>query len=223
MKRSALFFVLFALVPHMMNAQGSLPGYLSQLTFPMVEVPINGDPYLDEEYRLGQVSYEGEVYRFYFRFNALRDRIELKDASTRLFHLAKNTIIEPRFGGKLYQYKSYFEGDSLKRGYFVPLNKGTTVLYYKPKKKFIQAQSPDNGYDSYKPPHYKDVSSYYIQFGNGSPQPIELKRRSFLEAFDSRRYEIDEYASRNELNYKEERDAIIIVNYFNRLLSETSR
>ena len=217
-----MFLILFALAHKLMCAQGSVPGYLSQLTFPMVEVPINGNPYYDEEYKLGQVMYDGELFKFYFRFNSLRDRIELKDASTRLFHLAKNEIIEPRFGGKVYQLRSYYEGDSLRKGYFIPLNKGKVILYLKPKKIFVQARSPENGYDSYTPPLYKDVTCYYVQFNNNLPIPIELKRKSFLNVFQSKRSEIEVYARRNQLDYKDEHDAVMLVNYFNRITSNST-
>jgi len=188
----------------------------------MEEVPIIGNPYYEEEYRLGEVTFEGEVYRFYFRFNALRDRVELKDASTRLFHLQKNEIIEPTFGGKTYQLKSYYEGDTLRIGYFIPLNQGKAKLYFKPKKEFIQAKKPDNGYEPYKPPHYKFFATYYIQFDNNLPLTIELKRKSILRTFESRRSEIEEYVKRNQLDYKIEKDVAMIVNYYNRLISSPS-
>jgi hypothetical protein len=215
--------LIIALLHGFISAQSSPgPGYLSQLTFPMVEVPIEGNPYYDEAYRLGEVFFEGEKYRFFFRYNALRDRIELKDASKRLFHLQKNEIIEPKFGGKIYQLKSYYSEDTLRKGYFVPLNKGNTVLYFKPKKVFIQAKKPDNGYETYMPPYYRDISTYYVQFNNYLLRPIELTRRSFLNMFHSRRPEIEEYARRNELDYRDKRDAVILVNYYNRITSTES-
>jgi len=211
--------LLIILLQGALHAQGSAPGYLSQLTFPMEEVPILGNPYSDEEYRLGEVAFEGEVYRFYFRFNALRDRVELKDASTRLFHLQKNEVIEPTFGGKTYQLKSYYEGDSLRHGYFVPLYKGKITLYLKPKKVFVQAKSPDNGYDSYKPPRYKDASCYYMQFGKYLPIPFELSRKSFRKTFESRYTEVEAYVKRNQLDFKNEQDAIRIVKYYDQLIA----
>jgi hypothetical protein len=222
--RDRIIPIISILLCGFINAQNPPgPGYLSQLTFPMVEVPIEGNPYLEEEYRLGEVVYEGETFRFYFRFNALRDRIELKDASTRLFHLQKNEIIEPKFGGKLYQLKNYYEQDTLRKGYFVPLNIGDAILYFKPKKVLVQAKKPDNGYEAYNPPHFRDVSSYYIQFNNYLPRPVQLNRRSFLNTFESRRSELEEYAYRNQLDYRKERDVIILVNYFNGINSKSSK
>jgi hypothetical protein len=215
--------VIFTFILYQGGAQGSPgPGYLSQLTFPMVEVPIEGNPYYEETYRLGEVFFEGETFRFFFRYNALRDRIELKDASKRLFHLQKNEIIEPKFGGKIFQLKSYYVEDTLRKGYFIPLNKGNTILYFKPRKVFVQAKKPDNGYETYKPPYYRDVSTYYVQFNNYLLRPVELTRRSFLNMFHARRSEIEEYARRNELDYRDERDAVILVNYYNRITSTES-
>ena len=221
--RKYKLLLIIALLHGSISAQSSPgPGYLSQLIIPMIEVPILGTPYYEESYRLGQVSFEGERFNFFFRFNALRDRIELKDRTNRLYHLQKNEVIEPKFGGKIYQLKSFYEDDILRIGYFIPLNKGKTILYFKPKKTFVQAKSPDHGYEEYKQPYYKDVSLYYVQFDNYLLMPVELSKRSLLNMFHSRHSEIEEYARRNELDYRAERDAVILVNYYNRITSTES-
>lgn len=216
--KKLLCFVLMANLFVLSRAQSAPgPGYLSQLNFPMEDVEIEGTPYYKDAYRLGQVVFEGEKYNFFFRFNALKDRIELKDRTKQLYHLKKNEVIVPRFGGKIYQLKNYFEDEVLKLGYFIPLNKGGAVLYYKPKKVFVQAKKPGYGYDEYIPPHYEDASMYYIQFGNNLPSPVALDRKSLLKSLGAKREALKEYSSRNQLDLRNERDAVKLLNYFNRI------
>jgi hypothetical protein len=212
------YLILVAIMHSVAWAQSpSVPGYLSQLTFPMVEVDVEGSPYYNDSYRLGQVFFEGEKHTFFFRFNAFKDRIELKDRTMRLYHLKKNEIIEPVFGGKIYQLKSYFEDEVLKLGYFIPLNKGKAVLYIKPKKVFVQAKKPDNGYGEYTPPHYKDVSGYYLQLGNSLPSPIKLSKRSILNVLGAKHEDLEEYSNRNQLDLRNEKDVVRLFNFYNRI------
>ena len=195
----------------------SVPGYLSQLTFPMVEVDIEGTPYYNEAYRLGQVIFEGEKHTFFFRFNAYKDRIELKDRTKRLYHLKKNEIIEPVFGERIYQLRNYLEDDVLKLGYFIPLNRGEAILYFKPRKIFVQAEKPDNGYGEYSPPYYKDVSGYYVQLGNSLPSPIKLSRRSIMNVLGAKHEDLKEFTNRNQLDLRNEKDVVRLFNFYNRI------
>ena len=218
MRRFAFVFVLLIL-PTIIRAQNSnFSMDVSQLRAETVYFEIQGTPYYDENYRLGHVHFKGEDYTLFFRYNALRDRIELKDRTKRLFHMQKDAILEPTFGGKTYKYMYYAEGEGLERGYLIPILKGKVSLYYKPKKVFIQAQSPDHGYHSFSPPHYKDVSVYYLQFGNELPQPVKLSRNTFLNKLADGDTELKEYIRTQELDLRQENDAVKLLGYYNRTI-----
>jgi hypothetical protein len=189
---------------------------VSQLRAETVYFPIEGSPYYDDTYRIGEVYFRGERYTLFFRYNALRDRVELKDRTKQLFHMQKDAILEPTFGGKTYKYIYYYENDELKRGYLVPLVKGAVTLYYKPKKEFIQARPPENGYHGFRPPQYKDVSAYFLQFNKELPKPVKLSRKALLQQLNGDVKDLDEYIQVQELNLKEENDVIKLVSYYNR-------
>jgi hypothetical protein len=189
---------------------------VSQLKAETVYFPIQGSPFYDDTYRLGEVYFRGERYMLFFRFNALKDRIELKDRTKQLFHLQKEAILEPTFGGRTYKYIYYYEDDELKQGYMVPLVKGPVTLYYKPKKVFIQAKSPENGYQGFSPPHYKDVSSYYLQVDKDLPKPVKLSRKALLETLNGNVNGLDQYIEEQELNLRQEADVIKLIGYYNR-------
>lgn len=193
---------------------------VSQLRAETVYVPIEGSPYYDDIYRLGEVYFRGERYTLFFRFNALKDRVELKDRTKRLFHMQKDAILEPTFGGRTYKYIYYYDNDELKQGYLVPLVNGTVTLYYKPKKEFIQAKSPESGYQEFSPPQYKDVSAYYLQFNKELPKPVKLSRKALLDKLNGNVKDLDKYIQVQELNLREEKDVVKLVSYYNRMEAE---
>lgn len=190
---------------------------VSQLRAETTYFPIQGSPYYDDTYRLGEVYFRGERFKLFFRFNALKDRVELKDRTTRLFHMQKDAILEPTFGGKTYKYIYYYDSDELKRGYLVPLVRGPVTLYYKPKKEFVQAKPPENGYHAFRAPEYKDVSAYYLQFDKELPKPVKLSRRDLLQKLNGNVKDLDKYIQVQELNLREEKDVIKLVSYYNRM------
>jgi len=191
---------------------------VSQLRAETLHFDIIGTPYYDETYRLGHIYFKGEKLTFFFRYNALEDRVELKDRTTRLFHLQKDYLLEPTFGNKSYKYLYYLhDEDDLRKGYMVLLEKGNKIsLYIKPRKIFKQADSPDHGYDSFSPPKYEDASGYYYQYGKDYPRPTKLGKGPLLRLLKDRKLEMLEYISQQELDLNKEQDVVQLIQYYNR-------
>lgn len=211
---SALFFL--TLTAWSQNSNFTMD--VSQLRSETVYFDIEGSPYFDDVYRLGQVYFRGEKYLLFFRFNALEDRVELKDRTRRLFHLQKNAILEPTFDGKTYQYLYYLEGDALERGYLVPLVKGKELtLYFKPRKVYEQAKSPAHGYEGFTPPKYRDVSGYFLQYGRELPRPLKLGKRQVLEVLKDKETEIESYVLQQQLDLRKEADVVRLLHHYNRI------
>lgn len=192
---------------------------VSQLRAETVYFEINGSPYFDETYRLGHIYFKGEKLIFFFRYNALEDRVELKDRTTQLYHLQKKYILEPTFAGKTYKYMYYLKADDkLERGYMVLLEKGDKLsFYHKPRKAFKQAESPDNGYEVLDRPVFQDVSGYYYQHGSELPKPINLRKRALLDLLSDKKSEMLKYISQQELNLSKEDDVVRLIQYYNRI------
>lgn len=192
---------------------------VSQLRAETAYFDIEGSPYLDDTYRLGHIFFRGEKLIFFFRFNALEDRVELKDRTTQLYHLQKNFILEPSFGAKTYKYVYYLEDENdLKKGYMVLLKKGEKIsLLFKPKKIFKQAESPDHGYDTFSPPKYENVSQYYYQRGKELPRPVRLGKGPLLRLLKDKETELLKYITQQELDLSREQDAVQLIQYYNRI------
>ncbi len=214
--KSILFFLLFAALSYG-QVQESVPGYDSQVGIVFHEVPIQGSPYLDELYKVGNTIVNGKEVRLLMRYNAYNDQIELKDRKQNAFNLLKRKDLEAHFDGKRYVYWAYIEDGVKKQGYFNPLNTGKTVLYFKPKKVFVQAEKPDNGYDTFDPPVYKDVSGYYLQKGDQPLEAVRLAKGPLLRAMKDKSPALKKYISEQDLNPKNEKEAVRLVNFYNSL------
>ncbi len=186
------------------------------------EIPIEGTPFLDNIYRKGETVINGKVQRVaLMRYNALNDYIEILDENNQPRKLLRRANIIATFGGNTYLVTNYKNNGKTKFGYFNPLNTGNTVLYYHPKKKFVQAQKPDNGYDQIEPPTYKDVSLYYLKHGDLVAEEIKLNKRSLLKALSDKSDKLKTFIANHDLNLRNKKDVITLIKYYNTLQSGT--
>ena len=222
------FFLLFFLAIWILPAQdnlalpgelgrGAVPGYESQIGIVIKEVPIKGSPYFNDMYTVGETFVNGRNVRLLMRYNAFSDQIEMKDKYQKSFNLLRRTDLQAKFGGKTYKLLDYVEFGKKQQGYFVPLNEGHAVLLHKPRKMFVQAEKPENGYDTYNPPVYRDVSAYYLQIGSAEPVEIALNKRQLLRNLNQYSASLKQYISDNNLKLKSEAEAIKLLNYYNSL------
>ena len=182
------------------------------------DVPIEGTPFLDDVYKKGETRINGKVQRTaLMRYNALNDYVELLDENNQPRKLLRRNNIIAVFDGNTYLISKYKSNGKLRSGYFNPLTTGNTILYYRPKKKFVQAEKPDNGYDEYDPPTYKDVSSYYIKHGSLAAEEVKLTKRALLKALGDKSNELRAFILDHGLNLKKRTDAIKLINYYNSL------
>ncbi len=191
----------------------------AQLGISYVEVDVQGSPYINELYKKGTTVVYGKKSReALMRYNAHTNEIEIIDENGRARSILRQRNIVANFGGKSYEVVEYIENGELKLGYFNPLNDGRAQLLWRPKKIFVQAENPDNGYDTFSPPTFKDVSRYYIRKKGKPAETIRLSKRSILKYLDDETKTLKEYIRINNLNLKEEKDVITLVEFYNSLL-----
>lgn len=188
----------------------------SQLGVSYNEVEIDGTPYLNDLYKSGVTIVFGKKAReALMRYNAYNDAIEIIDENGKARSMLRQRNIIAELDGKSYVVMEYTEEGKSKLGYFNPLNEGDTQLLWKPKKIFVQAENPDNGYDTYSPPTYKDISSHYIKNADQPAEPIKLSKRNLFKYLGKNSKSLKEYVQENNLNLKNEADAIELINYYN--------
>lgn len=180
-------------------------------------VDIEGSPYMDEIYKTGVANVNGRDVRLLMRYDAFKDQIELKDRMQKSFNLQRREDLSATFGGKTYQAIPYVVHGDKKLGYANPLNEGNVVLYFKPKKTFIQAQKPENGYSDYVPPRYVEDNAYYIRKGNATAEKIRLAKGPVMRYMRDKGTAVKNYVKDNDLSLKSEREVVQLLNYYNSL------
>ncbi|MCK5443174.1 MAG: hypothetical protein KAJ23_14915 [Maribacter sp.] len=182
------------------------------------EVPIEGTPFVDNIYKKGETIINGKVQStVLMRYNAFHDYVEILNENSQPRRLLRRANIIAVFGGNTYEIMRYKEAGKVRLAYFNSLNIGNTILCFRPKKKFIQAEKPDHGYDDYDPPIYRDVSSYYIKHGNLAAEVVKLSKRSLLKALSDKSSELNVFIQNKKLNIKSKEDAIMLIEYYNSL------
>lgn len=185
------------------------------------EVPIEGSAYINDIYKSGKIYINGVVRsEALMRFDAVNEAIEILNENGKPRKLFRQNNIKVTFDNLIYEVDEYMEGEKTKMAYFNPLNSGDVKLLFRPKKVFLQAENPDNGYDSFSPPKYKDVSSYYLKFGNNPAEYINLSKRAIIKALGQYEKTLKDYISTQELNLRNQKDAIQLIQFFNTLKSD---
>ena len=188
----------------------------AQMGMSFIEVPIDGSPYMNEIFKKGKTIINGKhTSDALMRYDAYRDAIEIKNENDVARTLLRRSNIVADIDGTIYMVREYRESGENKLGYFNPLNEGYARLLKKPKKIFVQAENPENGYDTFKPAKYQDISMYYMQKGDEPAIETKLSKRKILSFLDDSSEILKQYIKKNELNMQSESDIIQLINYYN--------
>jgi hypothetical protein len=181
------------------------------------EVPIEGSPYMDELYKMGIASVNGKEINLLMRYDAYNDQIELIDRKNKAFNLLKKNNIEAEFEGKTFKVVEYVDNGQKKLVYANPLNVGKVILYFKPRKVFVQAEKPEHGYDSYDPPRFEASHFYLIQKKGETAEEIKFSKGRLLRFLRDKAPELRDYIAQQELKLNTQEDALKLINYYNSL------
>lgn len=179
-----------------------------------------GSPYFNEEFEWGQVLVNGKTKSTgNLRYNAVNSEIELQKGEKEYTAVLKRNYISALIQNKLYKLYPYIEdnnNETIRIGYFTPLNEGNLKLLYKPEKKLRRGKTAATNYDRSVPPRYIDISSYYIQKGDEPAIKIYLRKKYFYDILG--KDNIKEYVKSNNLKLNKEDDAIKVMEYYNNML-----
>ena len=220
--KTFLILFLFVTISYGQSVQGigSSTGIITpaQAGMSFREVPIQGSPYIYQIFKKGQTIINGKtVSDALMRYDAYNDAIEIKNENNRVRTLLRRNNIVAIIDGTIYMVRDYFEAGNKKIGYFNPLNEGYTRLLRKPKKKFIQAENADHGYDTFTPAQYVDISTYYMQRGNEPAQEVKLSKNKIVRFLNDKAGILKKFITENKLEMRSESDVIALIEYYNTL------
>lgn len=186
------------------------------------ELPVNGSPYQNELYKMGTITVRNPEDTLrqekLMRFNAFTGDMEYLGQNNKAQNVLKRENIEIELEGKIYEIHPYKVNGVIYRGYFVPLNRGESlVLYKKPLKHYRKPALPEHGYEEARKPEYFDASEYYLQIAGEGMVPIKLNRKNLLKSLGSKENALKSYISDRRLNLKNPEDVVALISYYNAL------
>ena len=198
--------------------------YISNRTVNLLENQndYTGSPYYNVEYLTGNILFEGKTIASNksLRYNVSKEEFEIRDPRNQESKIVKtilrNTEITIQIGEESFEYITN-EKNRL-RGYFIPLYKGGKYsLYKKIKKEYIASQRAVSSMASDVAALYKEKVFLYLVDGQGAFTALPSSKKGNLNAFGKMKKEVKEYAQKNKLNLKKEKDLIKVLAYTNSL------
>ena len=179
------------------------------------QIEANGSPYLDEEFKFGQILFNDKVkYSGELRYNAFNSEIEIEQADGKYSAALKRNQISAVIGDKTYRLFVYAINDAQKKtGYFNPLNEGKVQLLFKPEIKLRKGRIPNTSYGRLVPPTYIDVSSYYLKIDNQAAYKIYLRKKYFYQALGKK--EIQHIVETKNLKLNKLNDILLLLEAYN--------
>lgn len=210
---------LFLISGSIVVAQSELPqGPLtpSQIGRVFRDVPIEGSQYVNQLFKKGE-TFIGDKTKTsaLMRYDAYNEVIEILDENDTPRQLLRRKNIVAIIDDIIYEVVEYKEAGRPKLGYLNPLNEGPTVLYYRPKKQFVQAKNPENGYQDFQPATFLDVSMFYIKNGENPAEKVRLTKGSILRLLVDQKSLLNKYIKENGLNLNKVEDVARLLNYYN--------
>ncbi|WP_438966975.1 hypothetical protein [Flavobacterium sp.] len=181
--------------------------------------PINtdGSQYFVEAFMVAKLKGLDSI--MYMRFNAAKDKIEIKKGETS-FSLTPIDSIEVNFQvtNKTYRYLKYKLDELDKKGYLVCNTNNKNVNFYKKEViTYVPLKVANNPYSSDIPAHYrKDDDLYFIGYDS---KIIEFPKKSkdLINLFPDKENEIKKHIKENKLSLKKEEDILNIVSFLDKL------
>jgi hypothetical protein len=175
-----------------------------------------GSPYENENWQIGTVSINDDVFTREMRYNAFSDEIEMKEKGE-IIVLLKRDYIKAEISNTAYSIEEYIsENGDVRQSYFSILNQGKTQLLRKLKKDLIAAQIAASTYQTDKPARFNEEIKYFVKLENKPAVEIKLKEKQILENLEHNK-ELKSYIKNNKLKLKNEQEVISLFKHYDSL------
>lgn len=177
---------------------------------------IAGSPYVDDKYKEGIIYYGDKNQTASIRYNAYQDLIEYQQNGKALVLDANPAIKKVIVGDETFVPLSP-TGNAKKLGYFAVLDTGKLTLYSKKKIVFLPFKKGGklDGSDQ-QAEFQKKPDIYYYQVGDGELKEVD-NIKSLIASLPDKQDELNQYAKKEKISAKKEKDLIQLVKYYNSL------
>jgi hypothetical protein len=179
---------------------------------------ITGSPFTTDDFVLGTVT--GYKQKYFLRYDAYNDQIQVKDNNDQILIVNKKTINEVTFNdGTKYVVFDYTLDENNMNGYLEVLVSDSTVsLFKKDIVKFIRAQKANSGYEKAAPAGYKKGKDRYLISIKNSTIISFNKKKDLLKLFPDHKNDIEKFIKSDKIKLSKERDLVKLVNHINTIL-----
>jgi hypothetical protein len=179
---------------------------------------IDGSTYINDEFSLAKLSRVDSYVLL--RYNAYIDEMELegKDDVRYVLKVPELKVVF-QSDNSTYQVFDYQDKTDLKKGFFRLLSEGEYIsLLAKESIKLYEEKRPTRGYEKRTPATFKRLKDkLFISVKNSSATILPNKKKDILKIFSGKSNDIEKYAKKNKLGFKNNEDLTKIFNYFNSL------
>jgi len=187
-------------------------------TIDLISKKLVGTSYINNEFLPASISNQKTVYSM--RYNAYRDEMEVElDNKAYYLPLSSNYSITFDSLNKIYQVLDFKEKEETRKGFFVVVYLGDEIsLFLKEKIKLYEEVPAKLGFTPYEPPKLGRVNDkLYVGYKNNTAIELPNKSKDILKLFSTKSHEIESYAKKNNLGFKNMEDLIQIFRYYNTL------
>ncbi len=178
--------------PTVMNAFSDFKDSFGDPTFTKQSgyARIKGTAYYDKEFVEATIFANGdEAARFYVRYDAFNDDIEIKRNKHNINteSLVRDENISCKIDGETLVYKTFTDTKkNVATGYLSPIYKGGRyVIYVRKMKIYKEGKAAKTSHGTTFPPRFLDKTEYYVTAGKHNPQHVNLRKKEVLAFFDS--------------------------------------
>ena len=209
----------------MINKLKSILGMVTMFTISIASAQVKtsdgeviaGSPYTDDKYKDGVIYYGTDKNQAApIRYNAYQDLIEYQQNGKALVLDANPGIKKVIVGGEVFVPLSP-NANSKKLGYFAVLDSGKMTLYSKKQIVFQPFKRGGKLDGSDQPAEFqKKPDTYYYQLGDGELVEID-NIKSLIAGLPEKQDELSQYAKKEKISAKKEKDLLQFVKYYNSL------
>lgn len=178
---------------------------------------IKGSPYVEDAYTDGVIYYGDKSQSAPMRYNAFQDLIEFQQNGKAVVLDPSNTIKRVVMGKAVIVPLKYGANGKSKQGYFTLLDSGKVMLFAKKKIVYLDAKKGGALDGGDLPAQYKrSPDAYYYKTGDGELQEAD-NIKSMISSFPDKQEELTQYAKKEKISVKKEKELIQFIQYYNSL------
>jgi hypothetical protein len=178
---------------------------------------IDGSPYLNDKYENGVIYYSNTSHTAPIRYNAFKDLIEYQQNGRAMVLDPSLTIEKVRIGTSTFVPQKYELNGQSKLGYFEILDSGNVMLFAKKKIIFSEAKKGGSLDGSDRPAQFRRATDeFYYKIGDGELYEVG-SIKSMIKSFPAKQEELAQYAKKEKISPRKEKDIVQFVRYYNSL------